>query len=63
MDAHFYEQNPQYRKIQVIGQSKKESEFWEFFYNKLSETEQERTLSWMDQLADVSVLPKSKSLS
>lgn len=60
MESHFYEQNAQYRKIQVIGQRKKESEFWKFFYNELSETEQDRTLSWMDHLADVPVLPKSR---
>ncbi len=60
MRSHFYKKEAEYRRIQIIGENKEESEYWEFFYDKLSETEQDRTILWMDQLADTAHLSSDR---
>lgn len=60
MKAHYYKKNAQCRRIVVLGENVENSDSWEFFNEELSETEQARTLSWIDQLADVEWLSPNK---
>lgn len=60
MKAHYYKKNAQCRRIVVLGEGRDNSDFWEFFDEKLSDTEQARTFSWMDQLADTEWLSSNR---